>query len=278
MPPPRELDPTASLAAFFGAEVRRLRTANGWTLDQMADMLGWGLSTVASVETARRSPPHGFPERADALFGLPAMLTHLAELARMAPHWLDHYVEFEKQAGKISLWIMNVIPGLFQTDAYARALLRAARPNEHPERIEADVTERLQRQSILDRPDPPHIWAVLHECAVKQPIGGVEIMQVQLSRLLELAKRPNITVQILPFTAGAYPASSGPFTILEFVDQPPVAFVEGGGRTARIIDEREELTATVEAYDQLRAAALSAEASIGMIVGAMGATWIDRTP
>ncbi|GAA4628728.1 helix-turn-helix transcriptional regulator [Actinoallomurus vinaceus] len=276
MPPPRKLDAFSSLGAFFGAEIRRLRERNDWTLDELAHKLGWALSTVASVETARRNPPDGFPERADTLFALPDMLTRLAEFVRSAPRWFEHYIELESQANKISIWANSLIPGLFQTEAYARAIIRAAQPLADEAAVEAGVADRLRRQSILHRPDPPSIWVVLHETAVKQPVGDIETMRKQLKQLVEFARLPFVHIQVLPMATGELAGVAGPFSMFEFSDQPQVAFAEGR-RIGRLISEPEELREVVLAYDQLRAAALPPEASIGMIVGAMGQIWIDRT-
>jgi transcriptional regulator with XRE-family HTH domain len=276
MPPPRKLDPLSSLGAFFGSEVRRLRERNGWTLEELADKLGWALSTVASMETARRNPPHGLPERADELFGLPEMLSHLAELVRAAPRWFEHYIELEAKATKINIWANSLVPGLFQTEDYARTIIRAAQPMMSDEAFEAGAAMRLQRQSILDLPNPPLIWGVLHEAVVKQPVGNVEITRAQLKRLVELARMPHVNLQILTSAAAELAGSTGPFTMFEISEQPQVAFAEGR-RVGRLIDQKDELTEVSLAYDRLRAAALSPEASIGMIVGAMGQIWIDRT-
>ncbi|MCO5970657.1 MULTISPECIES: helix-turn-helix domain-containing protein [Actinoallomurus] len=275
MPPPRKLDAFSSLGAFFGAEVRRLRERNGWTLDELAHKLGWALSTVASVETARRNPPDGFPERADTLFALPDMLTRLAELVRSAPRWFEHYVELESQANKISIWANSLIPGLFQTEDYAQAVIRANRPMISDDDIGLGVARRLGRQSLFDRSDPPLLWVVLHETVVKQPIGNAEMTLAQLRRLVDLARLPFVNLQVLPFAAAQLTGATGPFTIFEFVDQSPVAFAEGrqGGW---LIDRKEEIAEIALTYDRLRAAALSPDESIGMIVGAMGQTWIDR--
>lgn len=277
MPAPRELDPLSSLAAFFGAEIRRLRESAGWTQEDLGRRLGWSLATIASVETARRSPPEGFPEKADQVFKLPEILTHLAELVRSTPRWFEHYLELEAEATLINVWSVNVVPGLFQTEDYARAVMHAGRPGEPKDAIELDITERIRRQRILDGPAPPSVWAVLHEAAVKQPIGNVETSRTQLGHLLDLARRPNITIQVLAFAAGEHAGVGGPFTVLDFQDQPPVAFAEGHGGSGRLIDQKDELQAVLSAYDRLRAAALSPEASIGMIIGAMSDIWIDRT-
>jgi transcriptional regulator with XRE-family HTH domain len=229
------------LAAFFGAEIRRLRELHGWRQEELAEKLGWSLSTVASVETARRNPPEGFPEKSDEVYGLPEMLTHLAELVRSVPRWFEHYIELEAQANRINLWTNNLIPGLFQTEEYARAIMIAGRPLDPPSVIDERLAERMERQRILNRPSPPLIWAVLHESAVKQPVKSVGVTRAQFMRLVELAQRPNITIQILPFAAGEHAGISGGFSHFVFANQPPVAFAEGRGVTGRLMDRDDEL-------------------------------------
>ncbi|MEU5876889.1 helix-turn-helix transcriptional regulator [Spirillospora sp. NPDC047279] len=275
MPTARELDPYASLAAFFGAEVRRLRERLGWTQERLAAELGWSLSTVASVETARRNPPDGFPEKADLVYGLPEVLTHLAELVRSQPRWFEHYVDLETKAKRISMWSTHLVPGLFQTEEYARALLVAGRPMDPSPVVEARLAERMKRQRILDRQDPPMVSVILHEAAVKQPVRSVEVTRAQLQQLRGLARRPNIRIQVLPFAVGEHAGIDGAFTIFEFSDEPPVGYAlcRDSGRMIERTDEFEWVSLN---YDQLKAEALSPEASIGMITGAMSDIWMDR--
>jgi hypothetical protein len=211
------------------------------------------------------------PRKLDPLSSLGAFFG-----VRAAPRWFEHYVELEAKAAKINIWANSLVPGLFQTEEYARAVIRAAQPMMSDEAFEAGAAMRLQRQSILDLPNPPLIWGVLHEAVVKQPVGNVEITRAQLKRLVELARMPHVNLQILTSTAVELAGCTGPFTMFEIPEQPQVDFAEGR-RVGRLIDQKDELSEVSLAYDRLRAAALSPEASIGMIVGAMGQIWIDRT-
>ncbi|MBO2451514.1 helix-turn-helix domain-containing protein [Actinomadura barringtoniae] len=277
MPAPRELDPHASLASYFGAEIRRLRERLGWTQERLAEELGWSLSTVASVETARRSPPAGFPEKADLVYGLPEVLAHLAELVRSQPRWFERYLDLERQARRINMWSMHLVPGLFQIEEYARAILKAGRPMDPPEVIEERLAERMKRQQILERAEPPQLSVILHEAAVKQPVKSVDVTRAQLQRLRDLGRRPNIRIQVLPFAAGEHAGIDGAFTIFEFSDEPPVGYALCRD-SGRLIDQADEFEWATLNYDQLKAEALSPEASIGMITGAMSHIWIDRNP
>lgn len=270
--PISRMGPYSSFGAYFAAELRRLRLINGWSGQEFVDLLtGWSLETLRSVENCRRKPPVGFGEQVDGLLDLPEVMTNLAEAARAAPAWLRQYAELEATATKLSIWDMRVVHGLFQTDDYARKMLRAGRPiGTTDEELEEFLAERMDRQHILRRLDPPEITYVLYEAVIRQLACDGPVGQAQLRALLEAARRPNVLLQVLPFAASEHAGSSGPFTVLEFQDQPPAAFAEAMGG-ARLIDFTDELNDVMRLYDRIRAAALGPEASIGLITGAVSA-------
>lgn len=277
MPAARELNPHESLAAYFGSELRRIRELHHLTQDELRRRLRWSLATVASIETARRTPPDTFGERCDELFGLPGTFEHLADAVRAAQMWLADYKQYESTAQVIKIWSTLLVPGLFQTREYARAVLWAGRPiGRTDEELEADLAERMDRQKLLERPDPPEIWAVLHEAVVKQPTESIKATKAQLRKLLTLARRPNVTIQIVPFSAACHIGSDGPFTLYCGDDHPQIAFAEGRREIGRLIDQRNEVADVERTYDRLRAAALSPEASIGALIATMEAVWVDR--
>lgn len=267
-----EFGPYMSFGAYFGNELRELRASRGWTAQEFIDeVTGWSLDTVRSIESARRKPPIGFGERTDQVYGLPGTMTRMALAARLGPVWLRHYADHEAAATKIGIWETRLIHGLFQHEDYARAALRAMRPiGRTEEQTDRFVADRMERQQILCRPDPPEVSCVLHEAAIRQVVGDARVMRSQLAKLIELARRPHILLQVLPFAAAEPAGGGGPFVTLEFGDgQPPLAFAEamGGGR---LIDQTDELAVVRRLYDRIRAAALSTEASIGLITGVMG--------
>lgn len=277
MPAPVRLDAHVSGAALFGAELRILRESREWTQTEAGERLGWSTATIASVETARRKPPLGLGERLDAEFGLPGTLARMAAVARATHSWLDQYVDLEAEATYLRIWDMRVVHGLFQTEDYARALLAAGRPRgTTDDALEHYVTERLARQAILRRESPPTVTYVLSEAVLRQPVGGVPLMRAQIAALIDAAQLPNVTIQVLPFSAGAHPGCLGPFTILDFAAEPPIALAEAmnGGR---LIDQQAELADVTRFYNAITAAALSPEASIGMMISAMETLWTPRT-
>ena len=143
------------------------------------------------------------------------------------PQWFRTFVDLESAATLIRTYEGQFVPGLLQTDDYMRAVIHEA-SLESPEEVGRRVRLRLARQTLLTREDPPRLWAVVDEAALRRPVGGREVMRGQLERLLEATKLANVTLQILPFAAGAHPAMVGAFSILRFADRelPDLVYLE----------------------------------------------------
>jgi hypothetical protein len=161
------------------------------------------------------------------------------------------------------------VPGLLQTPDYARAVLREMFPRYGAEQIERLVDLRMERQRRFDDTPPLDLWAILDEAVTRRPVGGTQVMRGQLERLLDMALRPGITLQVLPFACGAHAGHGGPFSILEFPDRTDseVAYVESVAGYLYLEKDR-EVRARVEAFDRLRAAALAPAASVDLIARA----------
>jgi hypothetical protein len=158
------------------------------------------------------------------------------------PQWFRAYVDLEQAASLIREYEGQFVPGLLQTDEYARAVMGGAL-DERPEDIERRVQLRVARQALLTNPDAPRLWAVVDEAALRRPIGGSpDVMRIQLERLIDATKLPNVTLQVLPFDAGAHPAMVGAFSMLRFaeVDLPDVVYLEYL-TGAMYLDKREDV-------------------------------------
>ena len=144
------------------------------------------------------------------------------------PRWFRTYVDLESAATLIRTYEGQFIPGLLQTDDYMRAVVQEGHLDESSEEVARRVRLRLARQILLTREQPPRLWAVVDEAALRRPVGGPEVMRGQLERLIEATKLPNVTLQVLPFEAGAHPAMVGSFSILRFPDQelPDLVYLE----------------------------------------------------
>ncbi|MFI5493448.1 helix-turn-helix domain-containing protein [Actinoplanes sp. NPDC051859] len=231
------------LRILLGAQLRRLRETRGITREDAGYEIRASGSKISRMELGRVS----FKERdvADllSLYGVvdPAEREALLRLARQAnnpgwwhhfgdimPPWFQSYLGLEAAASLIRTYEIQFVPGLLQTPEYARAVIMLGHAGATPAEIDRRVELRRQRQQLLDRVDPPQLWAVIDEAVLRRPIGGQDVMRAQIEALLEAAKRPNVRLQIIPFHAGGHAAAGGPFAILRFPEPelPDVVYVE----------------------------------------------------
>ncbi|MEW2083785.1 helix-turn-helix transcriptional regulator [Streptomyces sp. NPDC005283] len=269
----RDLDPSASPLDYYGAELRRLREAADLNQKQLGSIIYCTGSLVGQIETARKVPTREFSERVDAALGTEGAMSRLVGLVLRSqlPSWFRQYAELEARATYLSTYQAQLVYGLLQTQAYARAVL-GVRTEEN---LDARVAARIERQRILERDNPPLMWVVLSEAVLHQEIGGAEVMRDQLARLLELRRREWVKVQILPFAAGAHAGLPGSFTVLRFEDDPDLVYTEDfiqGHMTANPQALREGSLR----YDHLQAAALSVDDSAALIARVMEERYGDQ--
>ncbi|MFE9483247.1 helix-turn-helix transcriptional regulator [Streptomyces spororaveus] len=262
----RELDPSASPLDFYGYELRRLREQAGLKQAQLGEIIFCTGSLVGQIETTKRVPTRDFSERVDAALNTGGVFSRLVGLVlrSVLPTWFQAYAEMEARASYISTFQAQLVYGLLQTPAYARAVLGVRTEGD----LDTKVAARMDRQRILDREDPPLMWVVMSEAVLHQEIGGREVMRNQLAHLLEQQRREWVKVQILPFEAGAHVGLDGTFNLLRFEDDPDVVYTEDfvqGHMTANPQALREGSLR----YDHLQAAALSLEDSAVRIARVM---------
>ena len=201
-------------------------------------------------------------------FGTPATFADLQELvAREAwPSYFAPVIDAETRATQVHEWEQRVVPGLLQTEDYARSVIKAGQPRIPPEELERKVASRLERQTILAREaDRPLYWVVVHEGVLRHLIGSPEIMRTQLDKLIEAGDAPDIIVQVLPYSASDHPGTDGPILIFDFTDAPSSGYTEcnGGGM---IIEQPDQVSGLVTSMSLIRAAALSPRESLEQIV------------
>ncbi len=236
------------LRILLGSQLRRLREAKGITRDDAGYTIRASGSKISRMELGRVS----FKERdVDVL-----------------PDWFQVYVGLEEAASLIRLYEVQFIPGLVQTADYARAVIRLGQPSATPEEVERRVGLRLARQEVLTKPGGPRLWAVLDEAALRRPIGGEEVMRAQLVRLIEVAREPNITLQVVPFRSGGHAAEAGAFTVMRFpeVDLPDVVYLEHL-TSALYLDKREDVEKYTEVMERLSVEGESPERTIEILSG-----------
>ena len=204
------------------------------------------------------------------VFGTPATFADLQELvAREAwPSYFAPVINSEVRATQVHEWEQRVVPGLLQTEDYARSVIKAGQPRIWPDQLERKVASRLERQSIFTRETGrPMYWAVIHEGALRHVIGSPEIMRAQLGRLIDAADSPDIVIQVLPYSANDHPGTDGPILVFDFADAPSSGYTEcnGGGM---IIEQAEQVAELMTTMNLIRAAALSPRESRYYIVKA----------
>jgi DNA-binding XRE family transcriptional regulator len=268
MPLVRELDPSAGPLDFFGAELRRWRTAAGLSQEQLGQRVGYSGAQVGKVETGERAPSPDFAQHCDrALPDAGGLFARLHALARRwdggYPSWFAEWIVAERRATSLCWWEPLLVPGLLQTADYARAIL-AAGPDTTEDELEGLVSARIERQAIFDRPKPPKLWVVLDEAVLHRLIGSRKIMYDQLLHLADTSCRPSITVQVVPAGVGAHAGLLGGFAIASVDGAPSSVYMESPdqGQTTEKPSVVGKLSLT---FDTLRAEALPRGASRDLI-------------
>jgi transcriptional regulator with XRE-family HTH domain len=242
----------------LGAELRRLREAHSLKLEEVAERLGLAPSTLSRIETGKAPTKSAY---------LTAMLEmYEVEDPGVLPSGFDIYVGLEAEASGLRSYESDVIHGLLQTTDYALTVLRELRPKDSEEQIHRVVDLRMQRQRLLDQDPALDAWIILDEGAIRRNIGGAAIMRRQLEHLIQASRWPNVTLQVLAFESGAHAGLIGPFAILEFPERTDsdVAYTESLGGMIYLEKDR-EVRACAEAFDRMRAAALSPATSVELI-------------
>jgi len=270
----RNVDGTASPLAFFGAELRRIRNEAGLSQEQLGQRIGYSGTLIGKVEIGERTPSEDLAGRCDEALDTKGLLPRIYDLARRwdggYPSWFAGWAERERTAASICWWEPLLIPGLVQTSDYARAILSVG-PYSTEDELEEMVSARMERQAILDRPEPSLLWVIIDEAVLRRRIGGPKIMYDQLSRLAAQAKRPSITVQVLPGEVGAHVGLTGGFAIASGNGSDTV-YMESPdeGQTTEAASVVAKLTKT---FNILRGEALSQAASRELIMKVAEESW-----
>lgn len=249
----------------FGQELQRLRKAADLSQRELAKRTLISHQMLGAIERAQRVPRKHFAERADKELGAHGALARLRPGAQENfPHWFRRYVDLEAEAEAIHDFQSDAVPGLFQTKDYARAVLSAGWPPNGQQRTERLLSARVARQKLLERDPLPLLWTVIDESVLRRPVGSKEIMLAQLSHLLELACRPHIRLQVLPFTKGAHAAMDGSFKVLDMSDGDHLAYAEIPG-SGRVISDADEVKQCSLRFGALQSLSLSPDESVDFI-------------
>ncbi|MEU7278930.1 helix-turn-helix transcriptional regulator [Streptomyces sp. NPDC045431] len=266
MPRPKDLDPFSSPRALLGNELRHLREAAGHSQDSLGAALFVSGSFIGQLELGIRRITPEMAVRLDEILGTNGFFARNCGAASKSKY-PDHFAEAAKAealAVAIKEYAPQLIPGLLQTEAYARTVFRAYHPTA-PEALIDELTEaRLDRANLLDDPTKPLFWAVLDEAVLRREVGGPGVMTEALRQVAELARQHRIIVQVLPFGAGAHMALEGSLKLMAFEDAPPLAYLQAMG-TGRLEDDPTTVRQYELAYDLVGASALPPVESLALI-------------
>jgi len=267
----------------LGAELRRLRDEAGLTIERVAKSLECSESKVSRIETGQVGASPRDVRDMLALYEVSReqreSLIQLAREARNKGWWhaygdvpvVPAYVGLEDTATAFRMYAALLVPGLLQTPAYASAVIRTLNQDLDAEQIDRWVELRMNRQRLLTREDPPRLWAILDEAVLRRPVGGPGVMREQLQRLAEAAARPNVTLQVLPFTSGEHAGMDGGFTIFGFSQSAASDVVHLDNTTGDLyLETPGEIEQYNRVFAQLRSAALEPDASAALVAALAG--------
>ncbi|WP_327067264.1 helix-turn-helix domain-containing protein [Kitasatospora sp. NBC_01250] len=269
MPAPKELDPTSSLAAYLGAQIRRRREALGLTQKQLGQMVFVSHNRIAQIELATDPPGREMIKLLDAALRANGELIdlwgHLSD--PKYDHFAKTFLHRQAEASMIQEYSL-IIPGLLQTKAYMRAIFADADGVLGDGTTEEKFNDRLARQRILHAENPPWYRMTLHESALYLPVGGHQVMRGQLAHLLEVGQRRNVDVQVVPLHALPLTALGGSLCLLTMPDGSRSAYTEGLD-TGQFSEQPADVTRLTVIYDRVQAAALGPEMSAAFIRNVM---------
>ncbi|MFF1420781.1 helix-turn-helix domain-containing protein [Streptomyces sp. NPDC058280] len=264
--PPKPLDPSASPRAMLGAELRHKRDEAGMSQGELGGPLFVSGSFIGQLEAGIRRMQPEYATHFDQVFQTDGFFLRNC-IALKKSKYPDHFAaaaEAEAVATMIKQSALLLIPGLLQTEAYARSVFREYQPTATEEAIDELVSARLDRASLLKDPTTPLVWMVLDEAVLRRVVGGPAVMAEALRHVAKLMRRHRIIAQVLPLGAGAHAAMGGGLKLMAFSDAPPLAYLDGLG-TGQLLDDPASVTRYELTYDLLGASSLSPKASLALI-------------
>ncbi|WP_328377609.1 helix-turn-helix transcriptional regulator [Streptomyces sp. NBC_00440] len=265
MPGPKNLDPSSSPRALLGAELRFAREQAGLSQEELGAPLFVSGSFIGQLEAGTRRMHLGYARQIDEILGTGGFFVRNC-MAAAKSKYPDHFAaaaEAEADATTIKEYAPQLIPGLLQTEAYARAVFWAYQPTATEDVIDALVAARLERAHLLTDPTTPLLWVVLDEAVLRRKVGGAAAASA-LRHVAALVRKHRVIVQVLPFSAGGHAAMGGAVKLMAFEDAPPLAYLQGPG-AGQLEDDPSTVRRHSMAYELLVASALSPQESLALI-------------
>lgn len=263
----------------LGRELRKLRDRARLSALDAARELDCDVSKISKLESGKQAVVHAELQALARLYGATAVETdRLTALGREArrrsardvPDWGRRYLGLEGDATEIRTYEAELVPGLLQTEGYARAVALVYEPTPDVRTVERHVEVRRERQAILLAEPPPRLWVVVSEAVIRRVVGGERVMREQLDHLLELSALPAVSLQIMPFGAGAHPAMGGSFVILTLTDPDVQLVYLEDPRGADYVEHPRQVADYLTLFDRLCPLAMDAAATRSMIEEAAG--------
>ncbi|MFE6063706.1 helix-turn-helix domain-containing protein [Streptomyces sp. NPDC056431] len=274
---PAGSEEVADLFRAIGRMIKAARERAGMSQRELGQRVGYGEEQISSIERGRRTPQPEFLVAVDELLGCGGLLALLAEDVERAkarrrvrhPDWFQDYADLEAKAVEICFYSTLIVPGLFQTEGYARTIFTARRPLLDEDTIEQRVLARLDRQQILTRWPPPAVTAVIEESVLRRTIGGQAVQHEQMHRLVELSQLRNVEIQVLPLDCEGHAGMEGPFILLIPNGKPQMGYGEFQS-VNRLITDPNEVRMLAARYGSIRGQALSPSGSRALIEKLLG--------
>lgn len=268
-----EQEPGSGILHVFGRQLKRFRECTEYDRAAFGSATGYSASTIASYEQGRRVPSPRFIEQADELLGARGVLVEMKEEVARAqyPPFFRDAAKLEAEAVELHVYANQAVPGLLQTEQYARAVFVNWRPLYDEETVEQRVVARLARQEILAGRPLPTFSFVIEEAVLGRPLGGAGVMRGQLEQILLVGQQRNVEVQIMPTKREEHAGLAGPFTLIETTEGRRIAYVEVH-KLSRLYTERRAVREIEEQYGLLRAQALTPRESLALIEKLLGET------
>ncbi|KJY41402.1 DNA-binding protein [Streptomyces sp. NRRL B-1568] len=251
---------------MLGRRLRRMREAAGLSLRALADEVGYPHTYISRVERSEQLPSEALAEALDAHFTTDRLFVELLGMAQDAsiPGYGRVAVDSEAKAARIQVFTSSLVPGLLQTEDYARALFRVSLPGESEERINERVATRMRRKRVFKKEETPFYWAIMDEAAIRRPIGGAKCMAAQIHHVIKASESPYVSIQVLPFAQREHPMLGGSLSLFTLQNGATIGYVESFYSGEAVESPRKILELT-QMFDVARSKALPERESLDLV-------------
>nr|WP_093837267.1 helix-turn-helix transcriptional regulator [Streptomyces aidingensis] len=262
----------SGVVVAFGRQLKASRTRADITREDFASRMGYSPATIAAFEQGRRIPPGKFIDKSDDVLGACGVLTALKEEVNNAryPAFFRNAAGLEAKARGLHFYATQAVPGLLQTEHYARAVLRMKKPVFSDETVEEHVAARIARQVVFDRTPPPVMTFVIEETVLRRPLGGRQVLRGQLEHMLLIGQKRYVDIQVMPTDREDHAGLDGPFVMIDTERGKRIVYAETQGSDSRLFTDSHRVHELESVYGSLRAQALTPRESLVFVETLLG--------